>query len=84
MDEPVTSIRLEILREGMEDYEYFKILEKLVDKAPVSQKKLAAKASKLLHFGPEFFTDGKTYSKDPQLLLKRRTQIAEMIEKLSE
>lgn len=84
MDEPVTSIRLEILREGMEDYEYFKILEKLVDKAPVSQKKLAVRASKLLHFGPEFFTDGKTYSKDPQLLLKRRTQIAEMIEKLSE
>ncbi len=84
MDEPVTSIRLEILREGMEDYEYFKILEKLIHRIPDTEKNLVQKASNLLHFGPEFFTDGKTYTKDPQLLLKRRAQIAEMIELLSQ
>jgi len=32
IDGPVTSIRLKNIREGMEDYEYFKILESLGDK----------------------------------------------------
>ncbi|MDP4205586.1 MAG: DUF4091 domain-containing protein [Bacteroidota bacterium] len=83
LEEPVTSIRLEILREGMEDYDYFKILEKLIGEAPASKKALATKASRLLYFDKNFFINGETYSKDPQILLDRRAHIAMMIEKLS-
>jgi hypothetical protein len=37
IDGPVTSIRLKNLRDGMEDYEYFAILEKLTDKNTVKK-----------------------------------------------
>lgn len=82
---PVDSVRWEILREGVEDYEYFVLLERAIREAK-GQNKLratAAEAAKLLEFPPSLFTSGKDYTKDPLDLLRYREKIAAAIEKLA-
>ncbi len=81
MDGPVRSIRLSILRDGIEDYEYFVLLHKLRDKLdPRKYKVLIAKADALLHFDETLFTSGNQYTKNPSLLNERRNAIAALIE----
>jgi hypothetical protein len=80
---PVPSMRLELLRDGIEDYEYFKILEKAIQTAPKSKAALAAKAKELLSIPASIYTDEKTYSKNPQDVLNYRKKLAEMIVSLS-
>ena len=82
---PVDSVRWEILREGIEDYEYFVLLAKAVKDAKGNAKLRAAAASaaKLLDFPASIFTTGKDYAKDPLILLAHRARIAEAIEKLA-
>jgi hypothetical protein len=82
---PVNSVRWEILREGIEDYEYFVLLARAVREAAArpKDKKLAVKAAKLLEFPATLFTSGKEYVKDPLDLLRYRAKVAEMIEKLT-
>jgi hypothetical protein len=81
---PVDSVRWEILREGIEDYEYFVLLERAVREARAKGKggKLVDEAARLLNFQPALFTSGKEYTKDPLDLLRYRTNVAVMIEKL--
>jgi len=79
LDGPIPSLRLEILREGIEDYEYLILLEKAIEKAGRKQKDLVVQARKLLQFPGEMFTDGKTYNKDPQYLLLYRKEIAGLL-----
>ena len=82
---PVDSIRWEILREGIEDYEYFVMLERAIKEAKekAKLKAAAADAAKLLDFPPTLFTTGKDYTKDPLDLLRHRAKVAEAIEKLT-
>ncbi len=80
---PVNSVRWEILREGVEDYEYFVLLEQAIKAAGVKNKTLAAEAAKLLEFPAALFTSGREYTKDPQDLLRYRNKVADMIEKLT-
>lgn len=68
LGEPVPSIRLQFLRDGIEDYEYFKIYEKL--------------SGKKVEIPETLFTDEKTYDKNPADALAFRKQIAEAIEAL--
>lgn len=81
---PVPCVRLEILRDGIEDYEYLHLLE---EKIPQMSASDARKARSLLKLPPEVFQDDneihdeKYYIKDPQYLLQRREQIARLIEK---
>ena len=79
---PVDSIRWEILREGIEDYEYFVLLEKAAKGAPKKQKALAEEARALLKIPDAFFTSGRDYTKDPKALLDYRAKVAELVEKL--
>ena len=79
---PVNSVRWEILREGVEDYEYFGLLEKAVREAPRAKKDLARKGSALLKVPPAIFKSGQDYVKDPQALLDHRRRIGEVLEKL--
>jgi hypothetical protein len=80
---PVRSIRLAILRDGIEDYEYFVILKALRDDLhPRRHRSLIERADKLLHFDKTIFTSGKEYSKDPLLLYDRRDAIARLIEEI--
>ncbi len=80
---PVDSVRWEILREGIEDYEYFVLLEKAVRQAPPAKAARAAEAAKLLKIPAALFTDGKTYTKDPKALLEHRAKVAAAIEELT-
>jgi hypothetical protein len=67
IDGPVTSIRLKNLRDGMEDYEYFAILEKLTDKKTV--KKIVDAVA------PNWWN----FSKDSNEILAAREKIAQQI-----
>jgi hypothetical protein len=83
LEGPVDSIRWEILREGLEDYEYFVLLEKAVKGATRKQKALADEARALLRFSDALFTSGREYTKDPQALLAHRAKAAGLIERLA-
>lgn len=82
---PVDSVRWEILREGIEDYEYFVLLDAAVKKARINPKLRAEadEAAKLLEFPAPVFTTGQDYTKDPLVLLGLRARIADAIERLS-
>jgi len=80
---PVNSIRWEILRDGIEDYEYFKLLEKAAREAPAKAAKAAREAKKLLDFPASLFKSGQEYTRDPRALLDYRRRIAEAIERLT-
>lgn len=67
IDGPVVSMRMKNLRDGMEDYEYFAILEKLSDKKTV--KKIVDTIS------PNWWD----FSKDSKEFLAAREEIAEQI-----
>jgi len=67
IDGPVASMRVKNLRDGMEDYEYFAILEKLTDKKTV--KKLVDTIA------PNWWN----FSKDPNEFLAAREKIAQQI-----
>ncbi|MCP4641488.1 MAG: DUF4091 domain-containing protein [bacterium] len=84
LDGPVSSIRWEILRDGIEDYEYFTILERLLDEQRDSlSKRKARKYERLLEIPDEITSDLKTFSKDPKIYEKRRDEVARAIETLS-
>jgi hypothetical protein len=82
---PVDSVRWEILREGIEDYEYFVLLERAIKdaKGKPKLKAVAAEAAKLLDLPATLFTSGKEYTKDPLDLLRYRAKVAEAIERLA-
>jgi hypothetical protein len=79
---PVCSVRLENLRDGIEDYEYFHLLEEAVKNARLNQETLIEKAKSLLDVPESIFSDGRTFTKDPQMLLAHRKQIGEVLGEL--
>ncbi|MDW8290863.1 MAG: DUF4091 domain-containing protein, partial [Armatimonadota bacterium] len=83
VEPPSPSIRWENLRDGVEDYEYFVILQRLVErtrgKAPAA---LLAEAEKLLQVPAHISQDLTNFTKDPRPLLEHRRKIARMIERL--
>ena len=83
-DKPIPSLRLELLRDGIEDYEYMIILQKTIEKAGKSKDKLVKEASALLAIPETIYKDEKTYAKNPLLLYQHRQKIAEMIVRLGE
>lgn len=83
LEKPLSSIRLEALRDGIEDYEYLVILEKLIQEnsSKLSQRKLDY-FKKLLEI-PESISKSLTeFTKVPQPILERREEIAKAIEEL--
>ena len=68
---PVDSIRFEMLREGLEDYEYFVMLKKL------------SPGNALLSVPPEIATSPTVYSTDPVHMENHRLKLARAIEKLT-
>ncbi len=69
VDGPIASLRLEMIRNGFEDYEYLTLLEKMVGREAV-EKAI-----------DEVVTDMTHFTKDPALLEKVRAKIAKEIEK---
>jgi hypothetical protein len=81
---PVSSIRWEMLREGIEDYEYLHLLHELLAK---HREKLAAdeigRIDALLQVPESITSDMTTFTTDPAPIYARRRAIAEAIEQLS-
>jgi hypothetical protein len=83
LEGPVDSIRWEMLRDGIEDYEYMVILRRLVAergaKLPAEEK---ARFAALLEVPPEITKDMTTFTRDPAPIEKRRDAVARAIEEL--
>ena len=83
LEGPVDSIRWEMLRDGIEDYEYLVILKKLIG---ANKDKLNAGRLKnynsLLEVPEDITRDMTTFTKDPALIEARRDQIARAISEL--
>jgi hypothetical protein len=73
---PIASIRWEMLREGLEDFEYFYLLTQALKDKP------DAAAQKLLEVPEEIVVDAKDFSRDPLLMYEHRRKVAEAIERL--
>lgn len=84
LDGPVDSIRWEMLRDGIEDYEYFVILKKLLaakgDKLDTATKNRYAA---LLEVPAEVTKDMTTFTKDPGPIEAHRDRVARAIAELS-
>jgi len=81
----VSSIRWEMLREGIEDYEYLWLLRDLIGKKRASLSAEQAKAYESLLEVPRAITrDMTTFTTDPAPIYVRRAAIAAAIERLSQ
>jgi hypothetical protein len=83
---PVSSIRLEAIRDGIDDYEYLWQLDSLVKKlqgSPKADRVLLVKAKKLLAIGDDVVKSTSEYTLDPNVLLNTRARIAQTIEAMA-
>jgi Glycoside hydrolase 123, catalytic domain/Glycoside hydrolase 123 N-terminal domain len=84
LDGPVATIRWEMLRDGIEDYEYMAMLQRLLkakkDKLTADQRQGYAA---LLEVPADITSDMTTFTKDPAPIEARRDQIARAIVRLS-
>ncbi len=75
------SLRLENLRDGIEDYEYYAILRNLCNE-PNADPALREQAETLLAVPPEIAKSACDYTNDPETLMAFRDQVAILIEKM--
>ncbi len=84
LDGPVDSIRWEMLRDGLEDYEYLVILRNALkahgDKLGADERK---RLEALLEVPANITTDLKHFTQDPAPIEAHRALVADAIEKLS-
>ncbi|HOZ49712.1 MAG TPA: FG-GAP-like repeat-containing protein [Candidatus Hydrogenedentes bacterium] len=78
---PLGSIRFEVLRDGIEDYEYLFRLKELMDaKGDAVPADLRAEAEAELAIPKEVVTNHEVFTEDPQVILDARERIARLIE----
>jgi hypothetical protein len=84
LEGPVDSIRWEMLRDGIEDYEYMVILKKLIEanKAKLDSGRLQ-KYNALLEVPEDITSNMTTFTKDPAPIEARRDRIARAISELN-
>jgi len=82
---PLSSVRLECVRHGIEDYELLAMLKCEVESARDrgASPSMLEEAEALLDIPPEVCRDLTRYTDDPGLLLETRKAVGEMIERLS-
>ena len=82
---PVSSIRWEMLREGVEDYEMLWLLRERIEQRRdrLSAERLA-EDERLLAVPPEITTDMTTFTTEPAPIYARRAEIARAIEQLGQ
>lgn len=84
LKEPVSSIRWEMIREGIEDYETLWILRDLLaEKGERLSPEERQKAEELLIVPDSISKSMTQFTQDARTILKRREQVADMIEILS-
>ena len=74
---PVDSLRWEMLREGLEDYEYFWLLRECVNRGLAG----AAESAGLLQVPESMITDMTTFARDPRPLYAHRQRLARALER---
>ncbi|MDR2705519.1 MAG: DUF4091 domain-containing protein [Planctomycetaceae bacterium] len=83
-EKPVSSIRWEMIREGVEDYEMLYLLRDLLKQNGNKLSATERQTAEQLLIVPEYVTKSMSeFTIDPRPLLKRRAEIAEMIGKLN-
>lgn len=83
--QPLASIRLASIRDGIDDYDYFAILKSLTDKAESSgaaSPRLLQRARAALKVRPEVAASMTEYTRDPDVLYAARQELAQLIEQL--
>jgi hypothetical protein len=83
LDGPVSSLRWENLRDGMEDYEYLWLLKQQIERVKAkADARLLTEAQALLMVPGTISKDTTHFTSDVRPLLEQRRKIAAMIEKL--
>ncbi len=77
---PVPSLRLEILREGLDDYDYMIMLEKAMEDMSSHSKELKNECIDVLNFGKDLFADDTQYVKNPEILMNYRNKMGDLLE----
>ncbi len=87
---PMPSIRLEVIRDGVEDYEYFVLLDLLIERFSASpeskseqNKALLQKARELSRVPETISKDIVSFTRDPKTIFDQRKALGEMIETLT-
>ncbi len=80
---PVDSIRWEMLREGIEDYEYLTLLRKLIERKKGAAGVKIAQYKKLLEVPASIIVDGQHYTRRSSPIYRQRRRIAEAVEALA-
>lgn len=84
MEGPVDSFRIEMLRDGIEDYEYLVMLDRLIAKhAAKLSPEDTVRYKELLEVPKEISSDITHFTTDPAPIEQRRQTIAQAIETLS-
>jgi len=79
-DGPLTSLRFEIMREGVEDYDCLRMLEKLLEtKGDSLPAKLGQRADHALTMTPDVYSTMTSYPTDAGAIVQRRREINELI-----
>ncbi|MCC6731087.1 MAG: DUF4091 domain-containing protein [Chthonomonadales bacterium] len=83
--DPVDSLRWEMLGDGVEDWEYYRLLDGLVRRARARGARSPAgeRAARLLSVPDAVCRDMTTFSTDPRPLLRHRAALARAIEELT-
>ena len=80
---PVDSLRLEMLRDGIEDYEYFALLKRLLASAKDLPAATRAEYEKLLKVPSDVYTSLTEFATDPASMEAHRVKLARAIAELS-
>ncbi len=84
LEPPIGSIRLDMLRDGIEDYEYLAILQELINKHQESMETVALDRYRALLEVPSDITSSlNEFTWDPETIEERREAIAHAIVELS-
>ncbi len=78
-DGPVPTIRLKQLRDGLEDYFYWQLLQKALEDSSFMSQAWKKQAGEELKIRPELVHTLKDYAKDPQILLAQRERLAKLL-----
>lgn len=84
LGEPVSSLRLESLRDGLEDYEYLWLLRQSIEAASkrAAKSELVDRARALLEVPPQISADATHFTLSERPMLEQRDKIAGAIEAL--
>lgn len=87
LEGPTSSIRWELIREGMEDYDYFCVLKNVADSlitcAETREDTLVVERARELLTIPDYIIENlKSFTKNPGLLHKRRIEIGNLLDSI--